>query len=491
LKSKVEEKSFPTYLYSSIANICYQSTGMVQVQSKLLPITTTCIEYVHPWTHSCWNGTAGLLVCSAQDSFRIYSAVYLISLALRSAGSGRLPKKKELAKTIRGILQSTAFLTTNAFCYPLFLCLLRSTMGTFNFLTISYVPSFLASWCAIMVERPSRRGLLTLYVANVATETLWQMLEARQIVRSIKYGQTVIFALSSAILMYFYRSGHHLTHKDQIFSVIDFAVGKREASCGAAIEDVEPSTSSGVRNQRRPEASNLPLIMQALKMYQLLVDRVKAQARHVSCPHRHSCVHYSIEAFTKLFGLGVGIQVTLRTVLQLRKIIKDPKVLKKVLFSRDTVRLGLFFGGFAGLFRASSCALRHIFGRDSPSFAIPAALIAGTAHAANPDVTIALYIMWKALQLTYNMGVERKQLPTVPGFGILFYCACTALLFHVATLEPTNLRSSYWKFLHGLSGGRVAGMGRECMDVWGLETSKQLRDKLALTNTSLKVEFTF
>jgi hypothetical protein len=99
--------------------------------------------------------------------------------------------------------------------------------------------------------------------------------------------------------------------------------------------------------------------------------------------------------------------------------------------------------------------------------------------------------MWKALQLTYNMGVERKMLPTVPGFGTFFYCACTALLFHTATLEPMNLRSSYWKFLHGLSGGRVAGMGRECMDCWGLATSKQLRDKLALTNTSLKVEFTF
>jgi hypothetical protein len=53
---------------------------MVQVQSKFLPISTTCIEYVHPWTDSCWNGTAGLLVQGAQESFRIYSVVYLVSL---------------------------------------------------------------------------------------------------------------------------------------------------------------------------------------------------------------------------------------------------------------------------------------------------------------------------------------------------------------------------------------------------------------------------
>lgn len=50
------------------------------IQSKLLTVPTTCIEYVHPWTDSCFNATAGLLVVSALDSFRIYTIVYVVIL---------------------------------------------------------------------------------------------------------------------------------------------------------------------------------------------------------------------------------------------------------------------------------------------------------------------------------------------------------------------------------------------------------------------------
>lgn len=47
-------------------------------ESKLLPVKTSCIEYVHPWTDSCYNATAGLLVVSALDSFRLYTIVYVV-----------------------------------------------------------------------------------------------------------------------------------------------------------------------------------------------------------------------------------------------------------------------------------------------------------------------------------------------------------------------------------------------------------------------------
>lgn len=48
------------------------------IQSKLTPIPSTCIQYVHPWTDSCSIATAGLILQAAQDSFRIYSAVYTV-----------------------------------------------------------------------------------------------------------------------------------------------------------------------------------------------------------------------------------------------------------------------------------------------------------------------------------------------------------------------------------------------------------------------------
>lgn len=55
-------------------------------ESKLLPVKTSCIEYVHPWTDSCYNATAGLLVVSALDSFRLYTIVYVVNRLLTSFG---------------------------------------------------------------------------------------------------------------------------------------------------------------------------------------------------------------------------------------------------------------------------------------------------------------------------------------------------------------------------------------------------------------------
>jgi hypothetical protein len=73
---------------------------MVQVQSKLMPITTTCIEYVHPWSNSCSIATAELLVVSAQDSFRIYSVVYLVSGRITNSKKRRQLKFTFLAVTV-------------------------------------------------------------------------------------------------------------------------------------------------------------------------------------------------------------------------------------------------------------------------------------------------------------------------------------------------------------------------------------------------------
>lgn len=105
-------------------------------------------------------------------------------------------------------------------------------------------------------------------------------------------------------------------------------------------------------------------------------------------------------------------------------------------------------------FQLLSCSLRHFTDKDDAVHAIPAALIASVAFSSYPDTTVALYVMWKALQFSYNLGVEANYLPEVPYFTYFLYCASTATLFHAAILEPTNLRASYWKFLHSLSGGR-------------------------------------
>ena len=82
------------------------------------------------------------------------------------------------------------------------------------------------------------------------------------------------------------------------------------------------------------------------------------------------------------------------------------------------------------------------------------------------------------MDITYKILSAEGYLPTVPGFTVFLYSAATALLFHAALIEPLNLRSSYWKFLHGLSGGRVSVMDRQEFDVWGLSSHSQVQQTL-------------
>ncbi|KAF2898930.1 hypothetical protein ILUMI_07244 [Ignelater luminosus] len=459
---------------------------MVQIQSKLVPISATCTEYAHPWTDSCFEASLGCYLYGILGSFKMYTAVYVLALLIRA----KIPTKKDLKKTIYGIFQSTAFLSGTAVGYPLFMCSLRRLLGNFNILTASGIPAFLASVFAILIERPSRRVLLSLYVSNVATETLWNMALARNMVHPIKYGEIAIFSLCITTLLYYYKSGLHKKTKDEksdsMFGVLRFVVGPyEEKDCckfdpSTTHENKDGSWSASSSSSRN---TVYHLVMQALGVYKRLIYKIKYLDRYHACLHPFSCLYYTMQGAAKMFGVSLGIQVILKLVLNMRRIIQSPKMTKTILFRKDILSLAVFLGGFSGIFRGLSCVLRRATGRDSPYHAIPAGLLAGIAFKQYPDTTLALYVLWKMAQITYNLGIDRGILPKVPGFTIFLHSFSTAILFHAALLEPTTLRPSYWKFLHSLSGGRIAHMNRNLLDVWGLETSQGLIQVLKQTNT--------
>lgn len=313
----------------------------------------------------------------------------------------RIPNISDLKKTFLGIIQSTGFLTTSAFTYSLFLCLLRHHLGSFNFFTVSYVPAFMSSMCALLIERPSRRNLLCLYVSNVATETLFNMACSRGICRPIPYGQVWIFGISISVMLYYFRRGLHqlpvtavqaapnqtnnntifVNHKskDSIYDILRFVVGRHE-ECVPALQlppqylsrrrerDGPAITASGIQHeQHQPSRPNsiIATIMQVVQYYTRLVNYVKyTLPRHRSCPHlRNSCVHYVLDGGTKLFMIGCGIQATLKCLIQFKAISRDPIVqLKKIFGSSETLKLGAFLGGFSAIYRVNtffSNKIRH------------------------------------------------------------------------------------------------------------------------------------
>lgn len=222
---------------------------------------------------------------------------------------GRIPTLTDIKRTILGILQSAAFLTTSAFSYSMFLCFLRAKIGSFNFITVSYFPAFMSSICAILIERASRRNLLSLYVTNHATETIWNMLVNRGIVKNIKHGAVIIYAVSTTVMLYYYRIGVQNHYKDSLFDILRFVIGKEE--------EHRPHKSTPVAviapAPAQPTINIMPKIKSILKVYNDLMNQLKQiPIKHKSCTHTNdSCVSYTVKSGVKLFSIGLGIQVQL------------------------------------------------------------------------------------------------------------------------------------------------------------------------------------
>ncbi|KAH8414004.1 hypothetical protein KR222_001543 [Zaprionus bogoriensis] len=436
------------------------------VQSKLLdPLCVTCQEFQHPWTDKCVNATAGILLSATPYCLRVYTIVYAFSLLMRH----RVPTLEDLKRTLLGIVQSTAFLVTNAYTFILYNCLLRNLLGRYYFGTVAFVPSFLSSLTAIMVERPARRPLLTLYVANVATEALWKMAESRHWVRSIPHGQTLIFASSMSTLLYLYRLG---ASSDSIFNILRIFVGKEEAgpiTLPLLMPGEQPEPS-----RHRPNVS-FSSVSDWVRVYSNLI-----RAKHESCHHQASCFSYSVLGGLRPFFGGVALQVALKLVMNIKTIAKGNSQWRKQIFSRNTLQLGIFMGSFSFLFKSVSCLLRHCFNRDEALFALPAGLVASLAFTQYPDNTVALYVMWKAIQILCSLGQERGVLPRIPHFMLYLYAFFTAVLFHAGIMEAQSLRPNYYKFLQAISGERqvLNKFNLHAFDVFGLNTQQQTTDML-------------
>ncbi|XP_043521043.1 transmembrane protein 135-like [Frieseomelitta varia] len=465
--------------------------------SKLIDIQ--CKDYSHHWTNSCAAAAAGLGLDSIPECLKLYATVYIAALLMK----GKIPSKEDARKTMLGLLQSTAFLSWSAFSYSVFICFLRQILGNFNFLTVSFLPSFLSSITAIVIERPSRRPLLSLYVANLATETLFKMGVARGYYTPVPQGATYIFATSIALLLYFYRSRPNKEPSMyRIFRILvgkyeeyDFATKKDNLHCNTQIRsdgEGNASNSSERRDVNKKSCKkNFNIFMKSLEVYSKIIERLKLQGKHSSCLHPFSCAHHILKGVMELFSYALSAQLVINLVFGIKKLFVNPLSIRSMIFKKSNLNLPMFLGGFAGIYRLISCLLRRFLEKDSPCHAIPAGLIGGLTFMFYSSNTIALYFMWKALQLSWNDLVEQNIVPEVKWFVIFLYCFCTAVLFHVAIFEPHLLRSSYWKFLYAISGGRIASMSRVPLNVFGLDSTKHLADVLKKTKTTDKNTFAF
>ncbi|XP_058401432.1 transmembrane protein 135 isoform X4 [Diceros bicornis minor] len=406
--------------------------------SKSIP--HNCYEIGHTWHPSCGLSFVHITRGALEESLKIYAPLYLIAAILR--------KRKldyYLHKLLPEILQSASFLTANGALYMAFFCILR-------------------------------RGLLTIYMANLATETLFRMGVARGTITTLRNGEVLLFCITAAMYMFFFSFCFRCKDglKGFIFSALRFIVGKEEIpthsySPEAAYAKVEQKTE---KHEEKPRRMNIIAVVRKL------VDSIcKHGPRHRCCKHyEDNCISYCIKGFIRMFSVGYLIQCCLRIPSAFRHLFTQPSRLLSLFYNKENFQLGAFLGSFVSIYKGTSCFLRWVRNLDDELHAIVAGFLAGVSMMFYKSTTISMYLASKLVETMYFKGIEAGKVPYFPHADTIIYSISTAICFQAAVMEVQTLRPSYWKFLLRLTKGKFAVMNRKVLDVFGTGASKHFQD---------------
>nr|XP_057943037.1 transmembrane protein 135 [Doryrhamphus excisus] len=445
--------------------------------AALSKLTYNCYEIGHTWSPSCMQSTADITRGALEVSFKIYAPLYLIAAILR-----RRKKDYYLKRLLPEILQSTSFLTANAALYIFFFCVLRKLLGGFYSWSIGFGSALPASYIAILLERKSRRGLLTIYMTNLATETLFRMAVTRGIIKPIKHGEVLLFCITASLYMFLFRSKDGL--KGFAFSALKFIIGKEEIPShsvtaepvgtrpreGQATAELGASHGSVTRHESRRSKSLLAYTKG------LLESICKRGPRHRCCKHHQdNCISYCIKGFVRMFSIGYLIQCCLKVPSAFRQLFSKPSRLPSLFYNKDNFQLGAFLGSFVSIYKGTSCLLRWLRDIDDELHALVAGSLAGLSMFFYKSTSISMYLFSKLVETLYFKGIEAGHFPYFPQADTVLYAISTAICFQAAVMEVQNLRPTYWKFLLRLTKGRFALMNRQLLDVFGTQASRDFQ----------------
>ncbi|XP_055139158.1 transmembrane protein 135 isoform X2 [Hylobates moloch] len=402
--------------------------------SKSIP--HNCYEIGHTWHPSCRVSFLQITGGALEESLKIYAPLYLIAAILR--------KRKldyYLHKLLPEILQSASFLTANGALYMAFFCILR-------------------------------RGLLTIYMANLATETLFRMGVARGTITTLRNGEVLLFCITAAMYMFFFRCKDGL--KGFTFSALRFIVGKEEIPT----HSFSPEAAYAKVEQKREQHEEKPRRMNMIGLVRTFVDSIcKHGPRHRCCKHyEDNCISYCIKGFIRMFSVGYLIQCCLRIPSAFRHLFTQPSRLLSLFYNKENFQLGAFLGSFVSIYKGTSCFLRWIRNLDDELHAIIAGFLAGISMMFYKSTTISMYLASKLVETMYFKGIEAGKVPYFPHADTIIYSISTAICFQAAVMEVQTLRPSYWKFLLRLTKGKFAVMNRKVLDVFGTGASKHFQD---------------
>lgn len=337
---------------------------MPSILSKLLmsewSFPYNCYEVGHTWTPYCSEAALGLALVVFRESIKLYTPLYLFTQIIQ-----RKYDSKSFQRTALSVIRSSAFLAFTALSTLTLFCGVRSISDKFYWTLVAFVPAFFGSLMSIVIERPSRRGTLAVYCANIASETLFRTAVSRGYISAIPKGEVILFSISMSVILYLVRKYGY--GSDPVSVALKIILGPEEAKrknksreisenniChkekltdkNDCISFCENKLQNNNNNNNNKFINNR--FFSFLKLF-----------KHDSCAHKNSCFGYISMGFLKPFTYGWLAQTAL--LLSKPKIFKSlgPKLFFETLFSQKSLKFGLFLGGFSSAYKLINCSLRH------------------------------------------------------------------------------------------------------------------------------------
>ncbi|RCN53627.1 hypothetical protein ANCCAN_00121 [Ancylostoma caninum] len=406
-----------------------------------LPVlNTNCYETIHTWTPNCNQAIIDTIPDGILFCLKTYAPFYLVTALVAKKGD---PRKIDWWRYLKDVTRSSIFLACNLVLFIFFLCRFRHALGFFTPISMGLISSMCGSFFSLFVEKRSRWPALALYLTNLASETLFRQLSNHGYISKVKNGEVVPFIVGMGLLSYLYTASKLDNSTKKIFTLINNIEGSRDI------------------------AEDHPLPKQ---FKGFLYELRKKYGRTELCEHKHSCISNAAESFCYNFVIGIGVSSAMVLLRNLPILFKNPVNLLNQLFSKSTLRIPTFFGLMPLIFHVIRCSLNRLPWSDTMFRNVAAGTASGFAMLAFPNVSIAMYVMWKAIEIIYFDLVKQGKIRTLPYGDLLLYTVSTGYVLWQIIIEPQAIRKGYLKFLLGLTGNRMSLLNRDLYEHFGYQS---------------------
>ncbi|KHJ99986.1 hypothetical protein OESDEN_00049 [Oesophagostomum dentatum] len=177
-----------------------------------------------------------------------------------------------------------------------------------------------------------------------------------------------------------------------------------------------------------------------------------------------------LQSFLRNFTVGIGISSVLTLLRNITVLFSSPKILLEQLFSKSSLRIPAFLGLMPLIYHALLCTMNRVPMFSNEFRNVTAGAASGLAMLAFPNVSIAMYFMWKAIEVIYYNLAKQGKIQPLPYGDLLLYTVSTGYVLWQIIIEPQAIRKGYLKFLLGLTGNRMALLNRHLYEHFGYQS---------------------